>query len=122
MLNPLGKIEPKTSYGAYADRSPRVMQDDSVDFKEDLRDEKQSESELEMEKLVFNCDERIFVDEHHKLFRNLRAFSSHSINDVRMRIFYHRIFWISIVVIIMLIILRVAFIYASAHDKQKPNE
>lgn len=74
-------------------------------------------SQLEMEKLVFNCDERIFAEEHHRLFHHLGRFSALNFQDERQRIFYHRLFWIIMLVIIMAVILRVAFVYAAIHEK-----
>lgn len=73
-------------------------------------------SQLEMEKLVFNCDDRIFAEEHHRLFHHLGRFSALNFQDERQRIFYHRLFWIIMLVIIMLVVLRVAFVYAAIHE------
>jgi len=79
--------------------------------------ESDDNSQLEMEKLVFNCDERIFAEEHHRLFHHLGRFSALNFQDERQRIFYHRLFWIVMLVTIMLVILRVAFVYAAVHEK-----
>jgi len=86
------------------------------------KEEMASGEELEMEKLVFNCDERIFADEHHRLFRHLQSFSLRSFDDERMRSFYHRIFWVTVVVVVTLVFLRCAYVYTSIRTIATPTE
>lgn len=120
MLVNSNKELPHPNYGS-VERSPIGKKDgqtiklESDDVSQEFKELICENPELEMEKLVFNCDERIFKDEHHRLLNNLERFSVTSLRQERLRVFYHRLFWVVMVVIVMLVILRVAYVYFNAH-------
>lgn len=111
-------LESKQKYGSLLHGDSKSPSSTETPEHRQIVEEKEevtTEEELEMEKLVFNCDERIFAEQDHRLFRNLHAFSLRSFDDERMRAFYHRIFWVTVVVVVMLVFLRCAYVYASIH-------
>ena len=71
--------------------------------------------DIEMEKLIFNCDENIYSEDNSRLISDLESYSCRDRSCDSRRSYYHRIFWITVIVAIVLIIIRVMYIYSLSH-------
>ena len=82
---------------------------------ESKQSQQPSKDEVEMEKLIFNCDENIYTAENSRLMTDLENFSCRDRSCDSRRSYYHRIFWIILILALILVIIRVMYIYALRH-------